>query len=75
MEVFIKHKEFIQGLKLGNCPNPDNETLKEVVAEADKVGIKTNWICTCDKDFADLVDKLYKYCEDNNWNIQTKKKK
>lgn len=77
MQTLLDHKEFIKGLKLGNCPSPDNQTLIEVIKLAEEVDIKENWVCTCDADFKNLVNRLFDYCENNVWNekpIVTKKK-
>lgn len=67
MEAFIKHKEFIQGMKLGNCPNPDNEKLIEVVEAAKTVNISETWVCTCEPSFNKWVNELFDYCEVNVW--------
>jgi hypothetical protein len=68
MQTLLDHKEFIQGLKLGNCPSPDNQTLIEVIKLAEDAGIKENWVCTCDANFKKLVNRLFDYCEANVWN-------
>lgn len=68
MQTLLNHKEFIKGLKLGNCPSPDNQTLIEVIKLAEDAGIKENWVCTCDANFKNLVNRLFDYCETNVWN-------
>lgn len=68
MQTLLDHKEFIKGLKLGNCPSPDNQILIEVIKLAEEVDIKENWVCTCDADFKNLVNRLFDYCEANVWN-------
>jgi len=75
MQTLLDHKEFIQGLKLGNCPSPDNQTLIEVIKLSEDAGIKENWVCTCDADFKNLVNRLFDYCEANVWNKKPIEKK
>jgi len=75
MQTLLDHKEFIQGLKLGNCPSPDNHTLIEVIKLADNAGIKENWVCSCDANFKNLVNRLFDYCEANIWNEKPIEKK
>lgn len=67
MEMLKKHKEFIEGMKLGNCPNPDNQKLIEVVEAAKTVNITEKWVCTCEPSFNKWVNELYEYCVENNW--------
>ena len=68
MHTLLKHKEFIQGMSLGNCPNPDNQTLLEVVEAAKEVNIQETWVCTCEATFNKWVKELVSYCQDNIWN-------
>lgn len=75
MQTLLDHKEFIHGLKLGNCPSPDNHTLIEVIKLADNAGIKENWVCSCDANFKNLVNRLFDYCEANVWNNKPIEKK
>ncbi len=75
MQTLLDHKEFIQGLKLGNCPSPDNQTLIEVIKLAEDAGIKENWVCSCDANFKNLVNRLFDYCEANVWNNKPIEKK
>lgn len=75
MQTLLNHKEFIQGLKLGNCPSPDNQTLIEVIKLAEDAGIKENWVCSCDANFKTLVNRLFDYCEANVWNEKPIEKK
>ena len=67
MEMLKKHKEFIEGMKLGNCPNPDNQKLIEVVEAAKTVGITEKWVCTCEPSFNKWVNELHEYCTWNVW--------
>ena len=75
MQTLLDHKEFIHGLKLGNCPSPDNQTLIEVIKLAEDAGIKENWVCSCDANFKNLVNRLFDYCEANVWNNKPIEKK
>jgi hypothetical protein len=75
MQTLLDHKEFIQGLKLGNCPSPDNQRLIEVIKLAEDTGIKENWVCSCDANFKNLVNRLFDYCEANVWNNKPIEKK
>lgn len=68
MHTLLKNKEFIQGMALGNCPNPDNEILLEVVEAAKEFNIVENWVCTCEPSFDKWVKDLVDYCEANIWN-------
>lgn len=71
MHTLLKHKEFILGMGLGNCPNPDNLILLEVVEAAKEVNIQETWVCTCEATFNKWVKELVTYCQDNIWNETT----
>lgn len=72
MHTLLKHKEFILGMGLGNCPNPDNLILLEVVEAAKEVNITETWICTCEATFNKWVKDLVAYCEANVWEVVEK---
>jgi len=74
MHTLLKHKEFIHGMQLGNCPSPDNQMLIEVIEAAKELNITGVWVCTCEPTFDKWVKDLVTYCEANIWNDPKPKK-